>query len=252
MNLARDLAHALDPVAMALDVGIEPDPWQAQLLRDRPRRALLNCSRQSGKSTCTSLLALWTAIFEPGSLILLVSPSQRQSGELFKKVMEFYHRLPNAPSLASESLLRCEFANGSRIIALPGSERTTRGYSKAALIILDEAARIEDELVSALTPMLATTEGGGRFYALSTPRGRIGWFYEQFEHGDASWVRVRVPASECPRISAGYLDEELKRLGPLQFGEEFMLAFNDSSMAAFASAIIERAFSSEVRPLWAF
>ena len=57
----------------------------------------------------------------------------------------FYHglaALPSRPEVKAGECLRLELANGSRVVSLPGSERTTRGYSKAALIILDEAARI--------------------------------------------------------------------------------------------------------------
>ena len=56
--MARDLARALDPSLIAHDCGITPDPWQAALLRERPRRSLLLCSRQSGKSTATALTAM--------------------------------------------------------------------------------------------------------------------------------------------------------------------------------------------------
>ena len=84
-----------------------------------PRRALLCCSRQSGKSTVSGLIALHTALYQPGALVLLVSPSQRQSGELFRVVMGFYGRLEGAPPLMAESVLRCEFANGSRMRERP-------------------------------------------------------------------------------------------------------------------------------------
>jgi hypothetical protein len=53
-----------------------------------------------------------------------------------------------------------------------------------------------------------------------------------------------------PRLSKEFLDSELKSLGPLVFGEEYDLQFNDDSLAMFASALIERAFTDEVRPLW--
>src|SRR6516162_3349777 len=73
LDLALDLAHALDPVAFVQDrVKFAPDPWQARLLRSRAPWILLNCCRQSGKSTTTAALALHTAIYDPG-LILLVS-----------------------------------------------------------------------------------------------------------------------------------------------------------------------------------
>src|SRR5262245_52190584 len=115
MLMARDFQRCLDPVQLARDCGIVPDPWQVKLLHERPRRGLLLCSRQSGKSTVTALMALHTAIYEPGSLSLLLSPSQRQSQELFRTVMLFHARLPGAPELTAESALRAEMSNQSRI-----------------------------------------------------------------------------------------------------------------------------------------
>jgi phage FluMu gp28-like protein len=220
--MARDLARALDPVVFARDVGVEPDPWQAKLLRDRPQRALLNCARQTGKSTTTGVLAVWTAIYEAPSLIVIVSPSQRQSAELFRTLMLFHSKLEGAPAPIGESVLKAEFVNGSRILALPGTEKTIRGLAGVAMIIVDEAAAIEDELISAISPMMATSAGGGRLIALSTPRGKRGFFYEAW-HDTAEgnrWTRVKVAASDCPRISREFLADELKNLGAQRFSEE--------------------------------
>ena len=61
LDLAADLTLALDPAALAARVGIPPDPWQARMLRSAAPRLLLNCSRQSGKSTTTGILAAHTA-----------------------------------------------------------------------------------------------------------------------------------------------------------------------------------------------
>ena len=77
--LASDLACALDPATFAASLGIVPDPWQAAVLRSPAKRTLLLCSRQSGKSTTTAVLALHRAVYRANSLILLVSPSLRQS-----------------------------------------------------------------------------------------------------------------------------------------------------------------------------
>src|SRR5688500_54498 len=152
--MARDLSRALDPVLMARDCGLEPDPWQAGLLRAEPTRSLLLCARQTGKSTTTALIALHTAIYAPPALVVLVSPSQRQSGELFRTVIGFHSRLSGAPELTSESALRAELSNGSRVLALPGTEKTVRGYAGADLVVIDEAARVEDELLAAVRPMM--------------------------------------------------------------------------------------------------
>src|SRR5216683_1901882 len=88
MNLHRALALALDPSLILRAAGLVPDPWQRELLLSRDRQLLLNCSRQSGKSTVVSALALHTALFVPGALVLLLSPSLRQSAEIFRKVLD--------------------------------------------------------------------------------------------------------------------------------------------------------------------
>jgi hypothetical protein len=245
--MTKDLARCLDPALIARDCGIAPDPWQATLLRDRPSRSLLLCSRQSGKTTVTALGALDCAIYNPGSLTLILSPSQRQSAEMHRTVMGFHSKLAGAPVLRSESVLRSELSNGSRIIALPGTERTIRGYAAADLIIIDEAARVEDELLAAVRPMLATSNG--RLVALTTPAGKRGWFYETWQKGD-DWTRTRVTADQCPRISKEFLDEELRELGAQRFSEEYGLEFLDPDEAVFPTAIIDAAFTPEVLPLW--
>jgi Terminase large subunit, T4likevirus-type, N-terminal len=246
MLMARDMARCFDPVRLAQDCGVTPDPWQAELLRTASRRVLMLCSRQSGKTEVAILKAVWQALFDPG-LIVMVSPSQRQSSEIFKRFVTRYGELKDVPELVNESALRCELANGSRVVALPGSEKTTRGYAAVKLAILDEAARIEDDLLQAIRPMLATTNGS--LVALTTPAGKRGWFFEAW-HGDGDWHRVRVPASECPRISKEFLEDEKKELGAMRFSEEYELEFVDDETAAFPHDIISAAFTSNVKPLW--
>ncbi|WP_441360086.1 terminase large subunit domain-containing protein [Agrobacterium sp. MCAB5] len=249
MLMARDLARALSPVVMAQDCGIQPDPWQATLLDQNPRRALLLCSRQSGKSTVAALIVIYAVLFVPAAQIVVVSPTQRQSNELFRTIIKFLDRLPGAPRLVSESTQRAEFSNGSRILSLPGTEKTIRGIAGVDLVVIDEASRVADELLTAVRPMMAT-KPDARLVALTTPAGKRGWFYEAWVNGDPSWERVKVPASECPRISPEYLAEELKALGAIKFSEEYNLEFHDPEEAVFPLAIIEAAFTHEVRALW--
>ena len=92
--IAVDLKHALDPVCFAREaLGFNPDDWQDKALHWSGKRLLLNCCRQSGKSTTASIIGLHQALFYPGSLVLLVSPSLRQSSELFRKVSEHIGKL---------------------------------------------------------------------------------------------------------------------------------------------------------------
>lgn len=248
ISAASDIRASLDPAALGERLDLNLDPWQADLLRLRPKRALLNCSRQSGKTTTALLAALWCALYDAPALILIVSPSLRQSGEAFKKFMQLFHELDGVPELVAESALRCELANGSRVIALPGSERTVRGYAGVKLILLDEAARIEDALIQSLTPMLATVDGS--LIALSTPFGNANWYARAWHDETQDWHRVEVSATQCPRLSAEFLESELRNLGAVAFGEEYLLEFHDDQMAMWNTKLIERAFTDEVTPLW--
>jgi Helicase len=173
MDLARDLALALDPAALIEQAGLAPDPWQCDFLRSAAKRQLLLCSRQSGKSMVTGVLALHTALYDSPALILLLSPTLRQSQELFRKVVDAYRSLDDTVPPEQESALRLELTNGSRIICLSGKEDTIRGYSGVQLLVVDEAARVPDTLYYAIRPMLAVS--GGRLVCLSTPFGKRGF-----------------------------------------------------------------------------
>jgi hypothetical protein len=127
----------LTPVEVARRSGIEPDAWQADVQLSRARQALLLCSRQSGKSTTTAILAAHQAVAVPGSLTLLVSPSLRQSGEIYHKVRAVLTALGDlAPVALQETATTLHLANGSRVVSLPGSKRPivyphTRGVDLA-------------------------------------------------------------------------------------------------------------------------
>jgi hypothetical protein len=248
ISLANDFAMACDAVLIARACGIEPDAKQAELLRSVSRRVLLNCCRQWGKTSCTAVIAAHEAIYNAPAMIVLVSPSQSQSGELFKKVATFWKELPGAPEAEQESMTRLKLANGSRIVSLPGSERTTRGFSGATLVVMDEASRVDDSLLASVMPMLAVTQG--RFIALSTPAGRRGWFYETWMHGGDAWERVSVPATECPRISPEFLEEQRRLLGTTAFEQEYCCAFHDDNSSAFSSALIEQALVNSFPPFF--
>jgi len=247
MMLATDLALALDGVAFARAGGIDPDLWQARILRSPSRQLILNCSRQAGKSTTTALLALHTALYVPRSLTLLLSPSLRQSQELFKKCVGFYRALGRPIAPEAESALRLELEHGSRIIALPGAESTIRGYSGVSLLIIDEASRLEDDIYRAMRPSLAVS--GGRLILLSSPFGRRGFFHEEWTNGGAQWERIEVPASQIPRIPAAFLEEERRALGPW-YDQEYCCAFLDAQFAVFSYESVMGALSDAVQPLF--
>jgi hypothetical protein len=243
MALALDLAAALDPVVFAERAGLEPDDWQQRVIRSAAHRILLNCSRQSGKSTMAALVAVHASVYEPGSLSLLLSPTQRQSGELFKKCLAIYRGVGRPVPAEAESALFLGLENGSRIVCLPGREGTVRGYSGVRLLVIDEAAWVPSELYASVRPMLAVS--GGRLICLSTPHGNRGWWYEAWR-GDEPWDRYEISASLCPRISPAFLEEERRELGEWWFQQEYECRFLDAESQAFRSEDIARAFAERV------
>lgn len=245
-----DIGVQTSRLEFARAAGVEPDLWQVAVLESAARKHILLCSRQAGKSTVAALLADHEAVSVPGSLVLVLSPSLRQSSELFRTCMRHMQeaaQVISLPGIVAESVLRCELENGSRIIALPGSEATTRGYSAATLVIVDEASRVPDALIAAVRPTLATTNG--RIIALSTPAGRRGWFYLEWTNGQG-WERTEIKADDCPRISKEFLEDEKRSLGPFIYEQEYCCLFHDSDTAVFSSELIERALTDEVTPLW--
>ncbi len=248
VTLAEDLKLALDRVTFARPAGIEPDDWQQDALRSAAPRQLYNCARQSGKSTVAGVLAAHTAVYEPGSLVLLVSPTLRQSQELFKKCLEVYEATGRLVSPASETALTLALQNGSRIVSLPGGKgHTVRGYSGVRLLVLDEASRVPEDLYTATRPMLAVS--GGRLVALSTPFGTRGWFYEAWK-SDEPWERYRVTAEECPRIPQAFLAEERRAMGDWYFRQEYLCEFMDDVFSVFRSEDIDAAIKTDLPPLF--
>lgn len=243
--LQRDTQVYRDPVDLWRAVmGVDPDAWQRDILESQHPRILMNVARQLGKSSTAACLATHTALYEPGSLTLILSPSLRQSSELAKKVWMFYRRLGKPIAPISETTLSLELTNESRVVCLPSQEQTVRGFSGVKLLIIDEAARVLDELYYSVRPMLAMSQG--RLVALSTPFGKRGWWYGAWVQGE-EWLRVEVPASKCPRISAAFLAEERRNLGESWYLQEYCCQFSDTAGMVFSLDSILAALTPEAQ-----
>jgi hypothetical protein len=254
---------------------MEPDDWQRDILCSRPPRLLMCCSRQSGKSQTAAGLAVLEAATHPGSLTLIVAPTMRQSSELFRKVKELQAALVRGPGetvrapfrpvslrklyreglaqadadeVVRETALQLETRSGSRVVSLPGKEASIRSYSAVDLLILDEAARIPDDLYRSVRPMLAISKG--RLVALSSAWAKVGWFWEAAGKGKGKWERVTVTARQCPRISPEFLREEEEELGPRWFAMEYLCEFGDAIDALFTDEQIRQALDNNEKPLF--
>ncbi|MEI7827660.1 MAG: terminase family protein [Euryarchaeota archaeon] len=233
-----DLALAINPVKFSQSLGIDPDPWQADVLLSAEKRIMILAARQSGKSMICAIYALWHALNNPGAVVLVLSPSLRQSSLLFRQtIIKYYRELGRPVPSDIETALTLQLANKSRIHCLPGLERTVRGYSGVSLLILDESALIEDDLYRAVRPMLAVSDG--RIFAIGTPHGKRGWFYHTWQESD-EFYKIKVTADQCPRISEAFLEQELTALGQYWYGQEFFCEWHDSATSLFRMDVIEQ------------
>ena len=246
-SASDDLAYSLDPVLWAQEVlGYHPDPWQADLLRSRSKKIILNCSRQSGKSTTCAALGLHESIYRRPSFGLVIAPSQDQSAELMMKFDEFRGAV-ELPSdyLSTDTKLAVRFANGNRFVARPGSEKTARSFSAVTLLLEDEASRVLDDLYNTVRPMLAVSNG--RHILMSTPFGKRGHFFKIWSEERDLWEWYEIPAEKCPRISPEFLAEE-KRTNPW-FRQEYHCEFMETVDSVFTFDQVAGTVSDEVEPL---
>jgi hypothetical protein len=223
-----------------------PDDWQARLLRSGASECILNCGRQVGKSTVVAALALHTCLYKPGALVLVIAPSQRQSRELFIKLTGFLQCLEPPEPREEETKLSQMLSNGSRVVTLPGDGRTIRGYSSPALILMDEAAFIDDAVFDAAIPMLAAAPEG-RIVLMSTPYISAGFFHALW-HSAEGWWRMEFRTTDCPRVSKEWL-EARRREDPLRFAREYECQFGSPDDSLFTVEMLDRCVVSDFEPL---
>jgi hypothetical protein len=236
--------------------GMQPDPWQAGLLRCLDRWILLLCSRQVGKTATAAAMCLATALSEPEKLNLILSPSEEQSKEIFRQVLRYYNTLKRPVGCRKEMQTELELTNGSRVIALPENERTVRVYSAVSLLVIDEAARVDDDLYEAVKPMQATVNG--RLIALSTPFGMRGWFYRAWKNKDQTpgervdWKRIEIHYHQCKRLGPAFIARERREKGPRWFRQEYDCSFEANIGGYFDYESVQRSLTPGLQPLRLF
>ncbi len=225
----------------------EPDDVQARVLRSESKRGILLCTRQWGKSTVTAAMALHHALFSPRSLTLVVAPCERQSGEFVRKARLFAVQLGLKLRGDGTNDHSISFPNHSRIVGVPAKEDTVRGYSRVGLMLIDEAARVPDDLYKAVRPMLAV--GKGRLWLMSTPHGKRGFFHDEWHNEGTPWERVSVTAPECPRIPKEFLEEERRTQGRLWFEQEYLCKFTQVRESLFDMERVRLLLREDIKPL---
>lgn len=198
--------------------GEPPLDWQEDYLRET-RNAITLKGRQVGASTAAGVIAIRRARYWPGSLCVIVSPSLKQSTEVKGRAKDGLIRLGDR--LKRDSSSEVSLYNGSRILSLPGSAKSVRGWS-ADILVIDEAAFLDQETFLAARATVAT---GGRTIVQSTPEGPFGHFFDLWEANDPSWAHFRVRSDEVPTIDKAWLAGERATMTEEEYAQEYMAEF---------------------------
>ena len=202
----------------------EPLAWQEEYLRETKDTVLLK-GRQVGASTTSGVVANRRAIYWPGSTVAIVSPSMKQSTEVKDRAKNGL--IAVGEHLVKDSAGLIQLRNGSRIISLPGSAKSVRGWS-VDLLILDEAAFIDQETFLAARATTAAT--GGRTIVQSTPEGPYGMFYDVWLDPDPRWAKFKITSAEVPTISKEFLERERATMSEEEYLQEYGAQFTNPGL----------------------
>ena len=280
-ELAADfLAKRLDPVRYAESIDLPFGnlyQWQKDVLSITQGDVCINGARQAGKSTIVSVVPCHRAKYCPGSLSIVIAPTLTQAGEDMEKIRGCVARDPLFPKMTRGNDSELRFENGSRIVVAPATD-AARGKSAPSVVILDEASRIEEYVFREVVLPMFTKSTRYLFLRISTPNGKKGFFYDDFNDTKVKRFEVRspydvsmmnnwtlVPAQpedEYRRMMAGkgirayyspqHMDQEkqqafLARMGKMRYEQEFCCQFVEPEDQVFSYSDIEALFGSRAK-----
>lgn len=226
-----------------MDQPDEPWYWQRDYLDwmiDHPRTITLK-ARQLGATWVAAGLALWTALYRPGTEILIYRQKEKDAGEIVNRIWDMYRSLPEHLRNDSEVIsptrgarpsteIELQFPNGKLSTILGMASTAAAGHGRVVgLIIMDEFARIDaaDELMSAVQPAAGSK---GKIIIISTANGRSNpetgegnHFHYLWESPDAGFEKRFLSWRMHPdRDQKWYdTDPEIRGLRPWKRAEQF-------------------------------
>lgn len=219
--------------------------YQSDFINDQSRYRIVDKSRQTGFTFITSREAIYKALARPNRTILIISVSDRQAHHVIKYVEEALAEMEKPPQLVYDTKSIKTFTNGSRIIALPNSPSTVRGYP-ADDIYIDENAHIKNDrsMEQAIVP---STSRGGTVTRVSTPMGKRGIFWSVWEKAEElEYSKHFVPWKECPDLDIATIKKQFGEMDEITFRQEFEGEFVDEAVSFFPYDVIMKGVNHEL------
>jgi hypothetical protein len=251
-----------NPVAFVREVlGVEPDPWQAELLQAitaGERRISVRSGHGVGKSTAVAWATLWFVATRYPAKIVVTAPTAPQLFDaLFAEIKRWLRAMPPAlRELFEEKAERIELRSAPSESFI--SARTSRADQPEALqgvhadhvmLVADEASGVPDSIFEAAAGSMSGHSAVTLL--LGNPVRSSGFFYDTHHRLSATWKTFHVSCTNSPRVSADYVRDMAERYGEnsnafrIRVLGEFPLADDDT---VIPMELIESATMRDITP----
>lgn len=211
----------------------KPHAAQRQMHESTARFRIATCGRRFGKTYMAVNEVMRHAYVYPFSSIIWVAPTYRQSRLAYTIMINNFHK---AALSYTKNPMEIHWSNGSITKFLSTESGDTLRGDSAHLIVVDEAAMIEDEVWdNILRPMLSDTNG--KAIIISTPRGLNNWFHRLYQRGKdpayQDYESFKFPSSSNPHIMPTEIDEVRHTLPADVFKQEYLAEFLEDGGIVF-------------------
>lgn len=194
-------------------------------LKDCPntgKTLVVKAKRQCGKSWLANAILLHYSSL--GKVNVVVEPTVAQARRVFKQLVKALGK-SGIISSANASTLEIEFTNGGEILfKSAGSEDGLRGFTVTGVLIIDEAAFIEDEIIDILMPLVDANNAN--LVLISTPLFTSGRFYEEYIIESKNKLILNWNNYDTSEfLSPERLEEYRNKISPNKFKSEYLGEF---------------------------
>lgn len=238
-----------DVLTFAESVRFEPDPWeqwQLDFFTNNDDQVALNCHRGAGKTAAVSVKVLHQIITVPNYQVLALSRSDEAAMQLTGYVKKRYGMLVGQPRPEKDNEHKFQLPNGSGVTSIPCGDNSPRSYH-VNMMVEDEAAFVPQAVYMAARPTVRAKRG--RYLILSTPKGKIGHFYDIFEN-QPGWTKLKITWRETKRFTAedrAKMERERAEMGDEWFRQEYECEFLQAEGQLISEAGIVRAFANPIK-----
>lgn len=206
----------------------ELKPWQQDgynYIANSPNQGkilVIKAKRQVGKNFLgTAVLLNYCSM---GKINAILEPSLNQCRRVFKQITKALSRSGLLAS-CNASTLTIEFKNGAEIMFKSAAQGDNlRGDTITGILIIDEAAFIEDDVIETILPTIDANNAN--LMIISTPLFTSGYFYEEYiSEGLNKLVLDWNDYDTSCFLSATKLEEYRRRLSPNKFKSEYLGQF---------------------------